>query len=60
MWGRDVRPLRSASFARSVIGIGTNTAFSGFGKTPTGELYDVFVEEPIPKKNKKKDGTRLT
>ena len=42
MWGRDVRPLRSASFARSVTGIGTNTAFSGLGKTPTGELCHAF------------------
>ena len=23
------------------MGIGTKTAFSGFGKTPTGELHDV-------------------
>ena len=37
----NARPLRSASFARSVIGIGTKTAFSGFGKTPTGELRNV-------------------
>ncbi len=37
----DARPLRSASLARSVMGIGTKTAFSGFGKTPTGELRNV-------------------
>jgi len=35
---KDVLPLRSASWKRSSTGTGTKTQFSGFGKTPTGEL----------------------
>jgi hypothetical protein len=35
----DARPDRSASVKRSSHGIGTKTQFSGFGSTPTGELY---------------------
>jgi len=35
---RYVRPLRSACWKRSSQGIGTKTAFSGLGWTPTGEL----------------------
>jgi hypothetical protein len=46
----DARPLRSASFARSVMGIGTKTAFSGLGKTPTGELRNVRDEIAIRRK----------
>jgi hypothetical protein len=37
----DAQPLRSASPARRVTEIGTKTAFSGFGKTPTGELRNL-------------------
>lgn len=32
------RPFRSESLKRSAQGIGTNTQFSGLGKTPTGDL----------------------
>jgi hypothetical protein len=46
----DARPLRSASFARSVMGIGTKTAFSGLGKMPTGELRNVSGEIAIRQK----------
>jgi hypothetical protein len=46
----DARPLRSASFARSVMGIGTKTAFSGLGKTPTGELRNLSGEIAIRRK----------
>lgn len=34
----NARPLRSASLNLSSTGTGVNTAFSGFGFTPTGEL----------------------
>lgn len=34
-------PLRSAGWKRSSQGTGTKTQFSGFGKTPTGELKEL-------------------
>ena len=40
---KDLRPLFSASWKRSSTGTGTNTQFSGLGKTPTGELGGVGV-----------------
>jgi hypothetical protein len=36
-------PLLSAGWKRSSQGTGTNTQFSGLGKTPTGELYERVV-----------------
>jgi hypothetical protein len=40
---KHLRPLLSASWKRSSTGTGTNTQFSGLGKTPTGELGSVGV-----------------
>ena len=37
-WVRRSIPERSAWWKRSSQGMGTKTQFSGFGKTPTGEL----------------------